>query len=425
MRRIKTPRCSRNHHGAARLSFYPCSSPSTPFTTSLSPQLGGGALLGVGIWVTVDGQSFVKIFGGISSTVLQVVNVGYFLIVIGAILLIIGFLGCYGAQKESKCLLMMFFSVVLIIFIAEVAAAVVVLVYTSLEGRDIAWLEAGEVNHRAGAIPGRPGRAAYRLSHRQQRPRGQNAAVGEAARLPRVKGTRRDVFLALLGLRGLFPVGLGPAETFLTAVVTPVLKEKYGADEDFTRIWNATMTEVHCCGLNNYTDFEGSPWYNQNKNFPPPCCNGLSPCNEALAAASNVQGCFKQILEDIKTNADVVGGVAAGIAALEVSALSSGFGVRLGCRGAGAAPTGHHLPRGGYEPSSPGTPVGLTLFFSPRSQPWPSPCTCTAAWTRSDPRQQREAVPPPSVCRGAPDGRTTLCARCQPVHCDLRALLIY
>lgn len=101
------PRSSRNHHGAARLSFYPCSSPSTPFTTSLSSQLGGGALLGVGIWVTVDGQSFVKIFGGISSTVLQVVNVGYFLIVIGAILLIIGFLGCYGAQKESKCLLMM------------------------------------------------------------------------------------------------------------------------------------------------------------------------------------------------------------------------------------------------------------------------------------------------------------------------------
>uniref|UniRef100_A0A8B9UX26 Tetraspanin-1 n=1 Tax=Anas zonorhyncha TaxID=75864 RepID=A0A8B9UX26_9AVES len=132
MRRIKTPRSSRNHFLSFFLSFYPCSSLSTRFTTSLSPQLGGGALLGVGIWVTVDGQSFVKIFGGISSTVLQVVNVGYFLIVIGAILLIIGFLGCYGAQKESKCLLMMFFSVVLIIFIAEIAAAVVVLVYTSL-----------------------------------------------------------------------------------------------------------------------------------------------------------------------------------------------------------------------------------------------------------------------------------------------------
>lgn len=31
------------------------------------------------------------------------------------------------------------------------------------------------------------------------------------------------------------------------------------------------------------------------------------------------QGCFKQILEEIRTNAGVAGGVAAGIAALEVS----------------------------------------------------------------------------------------------------------
>ncbi|NXI72893.1 TSN1 protein, partial [Anseranas semipalmata] len=215
--------------------------------------LGGGALLGVGIWVTVDGQSFVKIFGTLSSSVLQVVNVSYFLIVVGSILLVIGFLGCYGAQKESKCLLMMFFSVVLIIFIAEIAAAVVVLVYTSL------------------------------------------------------------------------------AETFLTAVVTPVLRDKYGADDEFTHIWNVTMKEVHCCGLNNYTDFNDSPWYMKTKTYPPPCCKGQEPCEEGLAAATPcspspawllLQGCFNQILEEIKTNADVVGGVAAGIAALEIAAMT-------------------------------------------------------------------------------------------------------
>lgn len=76
-------------------------------TLPFSSQLGGGALLGVGIWVKVDGQSFLNIFGTLSTSMLQVVNVAYLLIVIGAILLVIGFLGCYGAQKESKCLLMM------------------------------------------------------------------------------------------------------------------------------------------------------------------------------------------------------------------------------------------------------------------------------------------------------------------------------
>ncbi|XP_032856257.1 tetraspanin-1 [Tyto alba] len=206
--------------------------------------LGGGTLLGVGIWVTVDGQSFLDIFGALSSSILQVVNVSYVLIVIGAILLVIGFLGCYGAQKESKCLLMMFFSVVLIILIAEIAAAVVALVYTGL------------------------------------------------------------------------------AETLLTAVVTPLLKEKYGVDKSFTHIWNVTMTEVHCCGLNNYTDFDDSHWLEEHRTYPPPCCKDMQACNSTIAAQSEVPGCFDQILEEIKTNAGVVGGVAAGIAALEIAAMT-------------------------------------------------------------------------------------------------------
>uniref|UniRef100_A0A8C9L1X1 Tetraspanin n=1 Tax=Pavo cristatus TaxID=9049 RepID=A0A8C9L1X1_PAVCR len=206
--------------------------------------LGGGTLLGVGIWVAVDGKSFLDIFGTLSSSVMQVVNVSYFLIVIGSVLVVIGFLGCCGAQKESKCLLMMFFSVVLIIFIAEIAAAVVVLVYTGL------------------------------------------------------------------------------AETFLTALVTPVLKEKYGKDDALTQIWNVTMNEFHCCGLNNYTDFEDSPWYlEHNHSFPAPCCKSVGLCTNELAAQANVSGCFDQILEEIRTNADVVGGVAAGIAALEIAAM--------------------------------------------------------------------------------------------------------
>ncbi|KAK2543379.1 tetraspanin-1 [Columba livia] len=206
--------------------------------------LGGGTLLGVGIWVSVDGQSFVNIFGALSSSVLQVVNVGYFLIVIGSILLVIGFLGCCGAQKESKCLLIMFFSVVLIIFIAEIAAAVVALAYTGL------------------------------------------------------------------------------AETLLTTAVTPLLKEKYGTDTSFTEIWNITMNEVKCCGLTNYTDFTGSPWNKENNGYPPACCDNQSPCNETLAAERNVTGCFHQILEEIRTNAGVVGGVAAGIAALEIASMA-------------------------------------------------------------------------------------------------------
>ncbi|XP_030429696.1 tetraspanin-1 [Gopherus evgoodei] len=204
--------------------------------------LGGGTLLGVGIWVAVDGNSFSSIFG--SSSTLQFVNVSYFLIVIGAILVVLGFLGCCGAQKESKCLLIMFFSIVLIIFIAEIAAAVVALVYTSI------------------------------------------------------------------------------AENILEATVTPTLKNQYGKVPEVTQIWNTTMSTVKCCGLMNYTDFTDSYYYKEHNTYPAFCCKPVnSSCSEAAAHNSSVQGCFQQLLSEIRTNAGVVGGVAAGICALEIAAM--------------------------------------------------------------------------------------------------------
>ncbi|KAM6217840.1 tetraspanin-1 [Rhynchocyon petersi] len=207
--------------------------------------LCGVALLAVGIWVSVDGPSFLKIFGPLSSSAVQFVNVGYFLIAAGAVLLALGFLGCYGAQTENKCALMMFFFILLIIFIAEVAAAVVALVYTAM------------------------------------------------------------------------------AETFLTAVVVPAIKKDYGQQKDFSQVWNITMQRLHCCGFTNYTDFEGSPFVMEYNVFPPSCCNNSSSesCTKEKAEKDNVEGCFKQLLYDIRANAATVGGVAAGIGGLELAAM--------------------------------------------------------------------------------------------------------
>lgn len=210
--------------------------------------LCGAALLAVGIWVSVDGPSFLKIFGPLSSSAMQFVNVGYFLIAAGAVLFILGFLGCYGAHSESKCALMMFFAILLIIFIAELAAAVVALVYTTM------------------------------------------------------------------------------AEQFLTLLVVPAIKKDYGSQTEFTQVWNSTMDGLKCCGFNNYTDFNGSRFVEENKVFPSYCCGKSSnstegPCTEDKAREIEVQGCFNQLLRDIRTNAVTVGGVAVGIAALELAAM--------------------------------------------------------------------------------------------------------
>nr|XP_003220266.1 PREDICTED: tetraspanin-1 [Anolis carolinensis] len=210
---------------------------------NLAIVIGGGVLLGIGIWVSVDSSSFLNMFGPLSSSVLQFVNVGYLLIAIGAVLFLLGFLGCCGAQKESKCLLMTFFSIVLIIFIVEVAAAVVALVYTSL------------------------------------------------------------------------------AETILQGTVTQLLKNEYGKNTDITTVWNATMKDLKCCGLSNYTDFNNSYYMSQKHEYPSYCCE-KDPCNEVEAEKSRVPGCFPQLLSEIRKNAGVVGGVAAAICALEIAAMA-------------------------------------------------------------------------------------------------------
>ncbi|XP_070779674.1 tetraspanin 35 [Enoplosus armatus] len=97
--------------------------------------LAGAAILGVGIWVKVDSGSILSFLGKIENApaeLSQVLNVGYLLIAIGALLLVIGFLGCCGAVRESRCMLLLFFIIVLLVFIAEVAGAVVILVFRPL-----------------------------------------------------------------------------------------------------------------------------------------------------------------------------------------------------------------------------------------------------------------------------------------------------
>lgn len=83
----------------------------------------GAVIMGFGLWVLLDNQSFITVLQE-SSTTLKVGS--YILIGIGSLSMLMGFLGCIGAVYEIRCLLGLYFTCLLLILIAQVTAAVLI-----------------------------------------------------------------------------------------------------------------------------------------------------------------------------------------------------------------------------------------------------------------------------------------------------------
>ncbi|NXA57961.1 TSN8 protein, partial [Mohoua ochrocephala] len=90
------------------------------------PQVCGSIILGVSIWIRVSGAQPVNACSHTSTIMLAGVNL---LIAVGSIIMVLGFLGCCGAVKESRCMLMMFFIGLLLILILQVTGGILGAVY--------------------------------------------------------------------------------------------------------------------------------------------------------------------------------------------------------------------------------------------------------------------------------------------------------
>ncbi|NWZ62320.1 TSN8 protein, partial [Acrocephalus arundinaceus] len=86
-------------------------------------QVCGCIILGFSIWIRVGRTQQVN---ACKSSVFAGVNL---LIAVGAIIMILGFLGCCGAVKESRCMLMLFFIALLLILILQITGGILGAVY--------------------------------------------------------------------------------------------------------------------------------------------------------------------------------------------------------------------------------------------------------------------------------------------------------
>ncbi|KAL4622754.1 CD81 protein-like [Arapaima gigas] len=88
--------------------------------------LAGGVILGVALWLRHDSQTsklLILQLGDQQAPNTFYISV-YILIAVGAVMMFVGFLGCYGAIQESQCLLGTFFACLVILFACEVAAGI-------------------------------------------------------------------------------------------------------------------------------------------------------------------------------------------------------------------------------------------------------------------------------------------------------------
>ncbi|XP_032077870.1 CD81 antigen [Thamnophis elegans] len=88
--------------------------------------LAGGIILGVGLWIRHDSQTSLILQSSLEDQPApNTFYIGiYILIAVGAVMMFVGFLGCYGAIQESQCLLGTFFTCLVILFACEVAAGI-------------------------------------------------------------------------------------------------------------------------------------------------------------------------------------------------------------------------------------------------------------------------------------------------------------
>ncbi|GFN87725.1 hypothetical protein PoB_001423100 [Plakobranchus ocellatus] len=95
--------------------------------------LSGAAILAVGIWILVDPEieEYQEVITDATDDDQFLEIAAYILIAFGALVFLVGFCGCCGAIRSSKCLIGLYITFLILVFAGELAAGIYVAIYSN------------------------------------------------------------------------------------------------------------------------------------------------------------------------------------------------------------------------------------------------------------------------------------------------------
>jgi len=131
------------------------------------------------------------------------------------------------------------------------------------------------------------------------------------------------------------------AEKEIKSYLITTLKEHYTAPNEtnaVTTSWNLLQGRMSCCGVNNYTDFNDTPWKKTvNQVIPVSCCKlhgeliDFKPEDETCVNSPTernsfrMKGCYPRLIEYFNTHLEIIIGIGVGLGVTQILGIIFAF----------------------------------------------------------------------------------------------------
>jgi len=266
------------------------------------------ALIGIGAFIQIN---MTKYFDFLGNTYL---NTSIILIIIGALMLMVSFFGCCGACQKNPCIMYTYGTMLTLILVSLIGVASAVYVYRT-DARDLITKTMTESlkNYK-------------REEHEGNQEESELTHVDESA----VSGFGGDYDY--------------DDEYYDYSEDEEEEKEEEKVQCSSLLTWDNIQKEFECCGVNNFTDWEGTPAFNETNDVPDSCCKNITlGCGKGASDTNKIYktGCFIKFEGFVVDNVATVGGVGVGVIILLL------LGICVSCyvaRGLGSKRSHGRLP---------------------------------------------------------------------------------